>query len=88
METMGSVIAETFLAVFLVFGVATLEKVNLRVALKGKDMSTNTVEEPAVVADNHSTAGEVLKTLLQSPHSVDIDVVCRLVEEQNIGLAL
>ena len=82
------VVAEAFLAVLLVLGVATLEEVDLRVALEGEDMGADAVEEPAVVADDHSAAGEVLEALLQGTHGVDVDVVGGLVEEQHVGLTL
>ena len=60
MDAVGGVVAEAFLAVLLVFGVAALEEVDLRVALEGEDMGADAVEEPAVVADDHGAAGEVL----------------------------
>ena len=72
----------------LIIRVATLEEEHLAIALKGKDVRTDTVKEPTVVADHNSTAGKALKTLLQSTQGVDIDVVGRLVEQQHIALLL
>ena len=48
----------------LIIRVATLEEEHLAIALKGKDVRTDTVKEPTVVADHNSTAGKALKTLL------------------------
>jgi hypothetical protein len=46
------------------------------------------VEEPAVVADDHGAAGEVLQRLFQGAHGVDVQVVGRLVEQQDVGPSL
>ena len=51
-------------------------------------MGGDTVEEPAVVGNYYSTAGEILKTLLQSTYSIDIHVIGRLVEEKDVTLIL
>ena len=51
-------------------------------------MRADAVEEPAVVRDNHGTAGEVLEAFLQRAQRVHIDVVRGLVEQQHVGFAL
>ena len=51
-------------------------------------MRTDTVEEPAVVADDYGTSGKVLKTLLECTQRVHVDIVGRLVEEQYVTLLL
>ena len=51
-------------------------------------MSTNAVEEPAVVADDDGTAGKGLETFLQGAEGVDVDIVRRLVEQQYIAFLL
>ena len=48
-------------------------------------MGTDTVEEPAVVADDDSTAGKGLKTFLQGTEGIDVDIIRRLVEQQYIA---
>ena len=70
-----SVVAEAFLAVFFVFGVGPFEEIYLRVALESQYVSTYTVEEPAVVRDNHSTAGKVFQTFFQRTKGVYVYVV-------------
>ena len=82
------VVTEALLSILFIFRISTLEEVDLRVALEGEDMRADAVEEPAVVTDDHGAAGEVLQTLLQGTHGVDVDVVGGLVEQQHIGFAL
>ena len=84
----GGVVAEAEAFVFLVFGVAALEEEDLGIALVGEDMCADTVEEPAVVADDNGAACEVLEAFLQRAEGVDVDVVGGLVEEEDVGFAL
>lgn len=86
-NAVGGIVAEALLAVLLILRVASFKEIHLRVALEGENMGADTVEEPAVVAYDHGTAGKVFQALFQSTHSVDIDIVGRLVEEQHVGLA-
>ena len=43
------------------------------------------VEKMAVVRNNNYCVGEIQKELLKPLHSVQVEVVCRLVQKQNIG---
>ena len=74
-------IAHACTLIFLILRICSLEVEHLAVALEGENVSADAVEEPAVVRNHHSTAGEVLQTLLKSTQSVHIDVVGRLVEQ-------
>ena len=58
---------ETFFPVRLILRVVSIEPDHLAVAFKGEDMGDNTVEKPAVVADDHRAACEFLEGLFQSP---------------------
>ena len=51
-------------------------------------MSTDTVEEPAVVADDHSTTSKSFETFFKCAECVDIDVVGWLIEKQHVALFL
>ena len=51
--------AEAFFPVRLIFRVVPFKPKDLAVALEGKDVGSDTVEEPAVVADYQDTAGEI-----------------------------
>ena len=46
------------------------------------------IEEPAVVADDHRAAGERQQRLLERAQRVDVEVVGRLVEQQQVRAAL
>jgi len=52
--------SESFAAVDFVNPVIALEPVDLAVALEGQAVRRDSVEEPAVVADDHITAAEAL----------------------------
>ncbi len=43
------------------------------------------VEEPPVVSDHHSTAGELEQGVLERAQGLDVEVVCRLIEEQQVA---
>ena len=51
-------------------------------------MGANTVEEPAVVANHHSTASKRFQTFLKRTERVHVDVVGRFVEQQHVALLL
>ena len=51
-------------------------------------MCADTVQEPAVVADDHGAAGKGFQTLFQGAQGVDVDVVGRLVEQEHVALFL
>ena len=80
--------AKTHLPVLFVFGIASLEEINLGVALEGENVCCDSVEEPAVVAYYHCTACKTVQAVLQSADSVDIHIVGRLVEQEHIAFIL
>ena len=48
-------------------------------------MRGDSIQEPPVVGDNHSTAGEVFQCLFESAQRVHIEIVRRLVEQKYVG---
>ena len=66
--------------VSLVVAIATFIEHDFSIALEGKYMCADAVEEPAVVADNDGASGEVFETFLERTQGVYIDVVGGLVE--------
>ena len=76
------------LPVRLVVLVVALEPDDLAVALEGQHVRGDAVEEPAVVADDHRAAGEVDERLLERAQRVDVEVVGRLVEQEQVAAAL
>ena len=81
-------IAQAARLVDFVLRIAALEEEYLTIALEGKNVGTDSVEEPAVVADNHSTASKCFQTFLQGTQRVHVDIVGRFIEEQNITFLL
>ena len=51
-------------------------------------MCADTIEEPAVVRDNNGTSGEGFEAFLEGAERVHVDVVRRLVEEEDVGFGL
>src|SRR4051794_8885876 len=80
--------AELAVAEFLVLGEVAFEPADLAVALEGEDVRRDPVEEPAVVADDHRAAGERLEPGLQGPQRVDVEIVRRLVQQQDVPAGL
>ena len=76
--------AELLVAPRLVVAEVALEPAHLAVALEGEDVGGDPVEEPPVVADDDRAAGERLERVLQGAQRVDVEVVGRLVEQQDV----
>src|SRR3954447_14584532 len=80
--------AEAPLPVGLVVLVVALEPHDLAVPLEREHVGRDAVEEPAIVADHHRAAGEVEQRLLERAQRVDVEVVGRLVEQQQVAALL
>src|SRR5579859_1272260 len=77
--------AQATLLVFLVGLEVALEPLHVAVALEGQDVGAQAVEEPAVVADHHRAAGELLQGVFQVLQRLDVQVVGRLVEQDDVA---
>src|SRR5690348_9371669 len=62
-----------------------LEPDRLAVAFESEDVRRDAVEEPAVVRDHDRAARELEQRLLERAQRVDVEVVRRLVEEQDVA---
>ena len=80
--------AEPAMAIRLVVGEVALEPLDVAVALEREDVRRDAIEEPAIVADHHRAARELLEAVLERTQRVDVEVVRRLVEEQDVAGAL
>ena len=80
--------AQLLVAERLVVADVALEPADLAVALEGEDVGRDPVQEPAVVADDDDAARERLEAGLQRAQRVDVEVVGRLVEEQDVAAGL
>ena len=52
--------AHSAFAVFFVFGIIAVKKQYLAIAFKSQNMRADSVQKPAVVADNDNAAGKAL----------------------------
>src|SRR5262245_47904004 len=66
--------------VFLVLVVVARKEADLRLALEGEDVGGDAVEEPAIVAGDQHTAGELEQRLLERAQRLDVEIVARLIE--------
>ena len=57
-------------------------------ALVGEDVRRDAVEEPPVVGDDHGAAGELEQRVLEARQGLDVEVVGRLVEQQQVAALL
>ena len=80
--------AQAPLPVGLVVLVVALEPDHLAVALEREHVRRDAVEEPAIVADDDRAAGEVEQRLFERAQRVDVEVVGRLVEQQQVAAPL
>src|SRR5258708_1345672 len=80
--------AQAAVPVGLVVLVVPLEPDGGAVPLEGEHVRRDPVEEPAVVADDDDAAAELQERVLERAQRVDVEVVGRLVEEQQIAAAL
>src|SRR5580704_8985150 len=62
-----------------------LEPLDMALALEGEDVGGDAVEEPAIVADEDGTAGEILQRPFERPQRIDVEIVGRLVKQQQVG---
>jgi len=68
-----------------IFGIVPVEPDGFALTLKGKDMGSDPVKEPPVMADHEDTPGKVEKRLFQGAHRIDIQVIRRLIKKEHIG---
>ena len=84
MRTVG-LRAKTAPLVFLIGLEIAFEPFDMAVALEGEDVGRQAVEEEAVVADDHGASGEILERILERAKGLDVEVVGRLVEQDDVA---
>src|SRR3954471_4318774 len=62
------------LVLFIVLEIA-LEPLDVAFALERQHMGGDAVEKPAVVADDHRAAGEILQRLFKGAQGIDVEIV-------------
>ena len=76
--------AEPRCSVRFVLAVVSVEPDDTAIALEGQDVSRNSIEEPAVVADHYGATREIVERLFERPQRDHVEVVGLLVKQQNI----
>src|SRR6185503_2417176 len=79
------VFAFATLVVLGVFLIVAFAPDHFRIAFEREDVGGDAIEEPAIVRDHHRAAGEVEQRVLERAQRVDVEVVGRLVEEQQVA---
>ena len=87
-DALGLGVALLLPLVLLIIGVAAFVKDDFGVALKGENVCTDAVEEPAVVRDNNGASGEGFEAFLEGAERIHVNVVRWLVEEEDVGFGL
>src|SRR3984957_18033603 len=80
--------SEATLLIFLVVGEIALEPFDMAVAFEGQHVGGDAVQKEAVVAYDDGAAGEVEQRLFERAQRVDVEVVGRLVEQEQVRAAL
>src|SRR5208337_83418 len=80
--------AEAAELVLLVGLEVALEPLDMAVAFESEDVRGEPVEEEAIMADDHGAAGEILQRRLKARQRLHVEVVRRLVEEEQIPALL
>ena len=71
--------------VCFVFTVISIEILDVGIALEGEDVSRDAIQKPAVVADHDRATREVLKCLFKGTHCIYVEIVCGLVQENDVS---
>ena len=77
--------AKAAFAIGFVFTVIAVEMLNFRITFECEYVCSDAVKEPSVVADDDRTAGKVFKRLVKSTHCIYIEIICGLVEENDVS---
>lgn len=72
--------------VFFVGFVVTFEPDDF-VAFEGEDVGGNSVEEPAIVADDNGASAKVDEAFFEGAEGANVEVVGRFVEEEEVAAA-
>src|SRR5450631_2514229 len=84
----GRIGSESLDLVLLVRLEVALEPKPVRITFVGEDVRRHPVEEPAVVAGDHRAAGELEQRVLKRRQRLDVEIVGRLVEQQQVAALL
>src|SRR6266516_3882854 len=77
--------AESLVLLLLIYPEVALAPDHLAIPLEREDVRRNAVEEPAVVRDDDSAAREVDQRIFERAERIDVEVVGRFVQEQQVA---
>ena len=77
--------AKAAFAIGFVFAVVAVEVFNFRISLERENMRCDAIQKPTIVANYDRTAGKVFKRLFESTQCIYIEIVCGLVEENDVS---
>ena len=80
--------AETSPAVCLIVGVVSFEPDGAALSFESQNMCGDAVEKPAVVADDDGASCKMFNRFFKGAERVYIEIVGRLIEEQNVRALL
>src|SRR5512145_311315 len=80
--------AETFFPIGLVIAIVALEPHDFAVAFKRKDVRRDPVEKPPIVTADDRTAGEIFESFFEGAQRIDVKVVRRLIQDDQVGAFL
>src|SRR5260370_12939000 len=76
---------EPRMAIGFVLGIIAVEPHNAAVAFERENVSSYAIQEPSIVAYNNRATSKILERFFKRAHRVDIQIVRRLVEQQNVS---
>ena len=79
---------ETFFSIFFIIGKVAGKEIHNAFALKRHNVRADSVEKPAVVRDHDGAAPKFKQCFFERAHGIDVEVVRRLVEQQQISTRL
>ena len=77
-------LAEPFFSICVVLAVVPFIPDHLAIAFERHDVGRDPVEKPAVVTADDGAAGEALQSFFQGAQGVDVEVVSRFVEDDEV----
>ena len=68
--------------------VITVIEEDFAVAFESQNVRRHTVKEPAIMTDHHHATDKAFHAVFKRTHRVDVDVIGRLIEQDDIGALL
>lgn len=78
--------AQATATVLFIILVVTLKPDHVAVTLKRENVRRDPIKEPPVMAYHHRASGEIKEGLLKSSERVDVKIICRLIEKDNVSV--